>query len=105
MESILQTSRDKCLICGRQGEIDEHHCLSGVSNRKKSENYGLKIYLCRKCHSDLHDRGKVFVDNWHYITENDIKSMAQRKWEETYGKENPRAEFIDIFGKSWILED
>ena len=47
----------------------------------------------------------MFVDNWHYITENDIKAMAQSKWEETYGKENPRAEFIDIFGKSWILED
>jgi len=101
MESILQTER-KCLICGRQGDLEEHHCLSGVSNRKNSEKYGLKIWLCRLCHKSLHDKGKVFIDEWHYVTETDIKIMAQRKWEETYGT---REEFIKIFGKSWILED
>ena len=97
MESILQTER-RCFACGRQGELDVHHCLSGVSNRKNSEEYGLKIYLCRKCHSDLHDRGKIFLSKWIYLTEDDIKKFAQRKWEATYGT---REDFIRVFGKSW----
>lgn len=101
MESILQTER-KCFICGRQGELDSHHAISGVANRKNSEKYGLKIWLCRSCHSGIHDKGKVFIDNWHYITENDIKAIAQAKWEETYGS---RDDFRRVFGKSFIMED
>lgn len=103
MTSILCNENDKkCFICGRCGDTELHHCISGVSNRKNSENYGLKIYLCRLCHSQLHDKGKVFIDEWHYVTETDIKIMAQRKWEETYGS---REDFIKIFGKSFDLED
>ena len=101
MESILQTER-KCLICGRQGDLDCHHAISGNSNRKNSEKYGLKIWLCRLCHKSLHDKGKVFIDEWHYVTETDIKILAQRKWEETYGS---REDFIKVFGKSFDLED
>jgi len=99
----LQTSRERCFFCGRGGALDEHHLISGTSGRKKAEQYGLKIYICRDCHL-LHDRGYVKIEDT-IIKEKDIKAMAQKKWEETYGKENPRAEFIDIFGKSWILED
>lgn len=105
-KSILCNEEDKkCFICGKRGEVDTHHCLSGTSNRENSEDYGLKIYLCRDCHSSLHDKGKIYITPFICITENDIKKFAQQKWEETFGKENPREEFIAIFGKSWILED
>ena len=101
MESILQTER-RCFICAKNGELDCHHAISGVSNRKNSDKYGLMIWLCRGCHSSLHDKGKVFIDDWHYIAEDDIKAYAQAKWEETYGS---REEFVKIFGKSFILGD
>lgn len=91
MESILQKER-RCFICARTGELDEHHCISGSSNRQNSEAYGLKIYLCRLCHTKLHDNN---------VMEEQIKQFAQRRWEEEYGDRN---DFIAIFGKSW-LED
>lgn len=89
MNSILQNER-KCYICGKQEQLDCHHCLSGTSNRKHSERLGLKIYLCPECHSKLHDNGRF---------ENEVKQLAQRKFEEVYGT---REDFIKIFGKSYM---
>lgn len=89
MESILQKER-KCFICGRQGELDCHHCCSGSSNRKNSEEDGLKIWLCRDCHRKVHNNRKIELQ---------IKQFAQRRWEELYGS---RDEFIRIYGKSWL---
>ena len=96
----MQKSRDRCFFCGRTGHLEEHHLLSGTSNRDNSEDYGLKVYICNNCHF-LHSKGIVKINDVE-IKESDIKAFAQRKWEETYGS---REEFIKIFGKSWILED
>lgn len=92
MDSILQRER-VCFICGKQGELDVHHAISGNANRKRSDEYGLTINLCRDCHRELHDKGEM---------EKQIKQFAQRRWEEEYGT---REDFIKVFGKSWILED
>lgn len=89
MESILQSER-KCFICGRGGDLDVHHAISGNSNRKHSEEYGLKIYLCRECHMKVHDKHEM---------EEQIKQFAQRRWEEEYGD---RDAFRKVFGKSWL---
>ena len=96
----MQKSRDRCFFCGRTGALDEHHIFSGTSNRGNSEDYGMKIYICRFCHN-LHSRGVVKIGDVE-IKESDIKAFGQRKWEETFGKENPREEFIAIYGKSWL---
>lgn len=88
MESILQKEK-RCFICGRTGPLDEHHCISGISNRRVSEKFGLKIYLCRSCHK-LHDNSKF---------EKEIKQFAQKEWEKRYGNTD---DFIKIFGKSWL---
>ena len=92
MNSILQNER-KCFICGKQGQLDCHHCLSGISNRKHSERLGLKIWLCPDCHRKLHD------DHHGRELELSIKQLGQRKFEEVYGT---RQEFISIFGKSYL---
>ena len=89
MESILQSER-KCFICGREGTLDIHHCISGVSNRKHSEEYGLKIFVCRECHTMVHNKRDVEIQ---------IKQFAQRRWEEEYGD---RDAFRKVFGKSWL---
>ena len=89
MESILQ-HEEKCFICGRQGQLEVHHAISGVSNRKNSTKYGLLIYLCMDCHRKLHDKREM---------EEQVKQFAQRRWEEEYGD---RDEFRKIFGKSWL---
>jgi uncharacterized protein YlaI len=90
MESILQRER-QCFVCGRQGELDVHHTWHGHSNRKNATDYGLTVYLCRDCHSMIHDRpeGRAI--------DIQLKQFAQRRWEEEYGT---REDFRRIFGKS-----
>ena len=92
MNSILQNER-RCFICGKQGQLDCHHCISGNSNRSNSEAYGLKIRLCRECHEKVHSNNDIATQ---------IKQFAQRRWEEEYGDRN---DFISVFGKSFITED
>lgn len=86
----MQTEH-RCYICGAYGDnLQVHHALSGTSNRKWSEKYGLKVWLCPRCHADIHDR---------HINELELKQDAQRKFEEVYGN---RDEFRRIFGKSFL---
>lgn len=47
----------KCWLCGKNGNgdpLDRHHIFGGA-NRKKSEKYGLVVYLC---HHECHIFGK-----------------------------------------------
>lgn len=89
LNSILQNEK-KCFICGKQTELDCHHCLSGSSNRKNSEEDGLKMWLCRDCHRKVHNNRDIELQ---------IKQLAQRRWEEEYGD---RQDFISRYGKSWL---
>lgn len=44
----------RCWKCGRNGAadpLDRHHIFEGTAYRKKSEKYGLVVYLCHnRCH-------------------------------------------------------
>ena len=56
--SIMQDkSKHRCYICdifcgdgSVKPYLEEHHVFGGP-RRKKSEHYGLKVYLCRKHHT------------------------------------------------------
>lgn len=90
MESILQTTKGRCFLCGRITDTEEHHLISGVSNRKNAEEDGLKIDVCRFCHTTAHTKREVELK---------LKQLGQTKWEETYGD---RQKFISRYGKSWL---
>jgi hypothetical protein len=45
MKSIMQRDIEHCYICGGRA-TEEHHCIYGTANRKLSEKYGLKVYMC-----------------------------------------------------------
>lgn len=96
MKSVIQSEKI-CYICGSHNGLQEHHCLSGNPNRKLAEKYGLKIYLCYRCHKALHDK-----DNNDNNFEKQIKILGQKTFESIYGT---REDFIRIFGKSFILDD
>lgn len=55
--SIIQTSCE-CYICHKPSAygLDVHHVIHGRGLRKLADEDGLWVWLCRKCHSDLHDR-------------------------------------------------
>ena len=99
-KSIIQTDKSHCYICKGNGGhwgLDEHHVFFGMANRKKSEKYGLKVYLC---HHDCHIFGKNAV---HKNAEIDrrLKAKAQKIAMKHYGWNTEY--FIAIFGQNYIL--
>lgn len=53
-KSILQSDKERCYLCGGfptfYDPLDKHHIFGGAL-RKKSERYGLTVYLHHnKCH-------------------------------------------------------
>lgn len=95
MRSIIQENKEECYLCGGRA-TEEHHVLKGTANRKLSEKYGLKVYLCHVCHRT----GKHAVHN---DRETDLRLIrtAQKIFEIQVGS---REDFIRIFGKSYILD-
>ena len=96
-KSIIQTDKTRCYICGKNAYadywgLDEHHVYSGA-NRKKSERYGLKVYLCHNsCHLyGVHKNAEL---------NRQLRADVQRKAMEHYGWTTE--EFIKLFGKNYI---
>lgn len=107
--SIMDTRKDECYLCGRNGHMEEHHIFEGSSNRKISEQEGLKVWLCPECH-------RLGKDSIHMNPSSEraiqLKKEAQKKFEWKYREEHPeygnsslmmaRLEFRRLFGKSWL---
>lgn len=72
--------------------LDEHHVFGG-SNRKNSEEYGLKVYLC----NDHHIYGPDAVHNNARIR-HELQRTAQREFE----KQHSHKEFMEIFGRNYL---
>ena len=96
-KSIIQTDKTRCYICGKNAHadywgLDEHHVFSGA-NRKKSERYGLKVYICHtSCHLyGVHKNAEL---------NRQLRADAQKKAMEHYGWTTQ--DFIKIFGKNYI---
>lgn len=90
--SIIQTEKE-CYVCGTTYNLHEHHCIYGTANRKQSEKYGLKVWLCLEHHTG--QRGV------HHNKDLDIqlKKLAQTRFEAEYGQ---NIHFRDVFGKNYI---
>lgn len=97
MKSIMHDKKSgTCYLCvllngdHSRKTTQEHHVIFGKGNRKLSERYGLKVYLCIAHH--LHDGGPYAVHR-----NKDISDMlcmeAQKAFEKTYPNESFRAVF------------
>lgn len=73
----------------------EHHVIFGTANRKLSEKYGLKVYLCLAHHEEgpeaVHKNAKMARM---------LKARAQR----TFGIQFPDLNWMEIFGKNYDTE-
>ena len=97
--SIMQPDKTYCYLCKKRNRyglnaLEEHHCIEGNGRREKSEEYGLKVYLCGvTCHREgpysVHKNEKVALK---------LKQEAQRKFEENHSRE----EWIKTFTKSYL---
>lgn len=93
--SIIQSEK-KCLLCDTTIGLHEHHVVFGNANRKLSEKYGLKVWLCYKHHTG--DDGLHFNKDFN----EQLRKLAQMKFEEVYGANKC---FRDIFGINYLEEE
>ncbi len=97
MKSIIQADREHCFICGRNAHsdywgLDEHHVFFGA-NRKLSERYGLKIYICHnRCHLNGVHKNSVLNGK--------VQAVVQKRAMQYYGWSID--DFRGIFGKNYI---
>ena len=83
--SFIVPVEKECANCGSRYNLDKHHIFYGAY-RKKSDIYGLLIYLCRNCHTNLHNGKLADFDTF-------IKDKYQRIFEEKYSHEFWMLEF------------
>mgnify|MGYP000265905790 CR=1 FL=1 len=76
----------RCFLCGRNDPSDplERHHILGGANRKKSEKYGLVVYLCgNRCHRNgrgaVHKNGDQMRRLRRY---GQLKAMEEQGWTE-----------------------
>lgn len=91
MQSIMQSDR-VCYLCGKVCGLEIHHCLSGVANRKISEKYGLKVWLCHECHTGKN--GAQYDPFKNKL----LKMDAQTAFERTH----TRQEWMKLIGKNYL---
>lgn len=75
--------------------IQEHHVIYGTANRRLSEKYGLKVYLCLYHHEEgpeaVHKNAKMSLI---------LKIQAQRAFQKKF----PALDWMKIFGKNYDIE-
>lgn len=102
MKSIMQKKQDKtCYLCMMLHsdfslkQTQEHHVIFGNANRRISEQYGLKVYLCLEHHEE--GREAVHKNAANALL---VKKEAQKAFEKRW----PELSFREIFGKNFLDE-
>ena len=90
-KSIIQNEKC-CYVCETIYNLHSHH-IFGASNRKHSEKYGLKVWLCYPHHNGSND-GVHF----NKALDTKLKQYGQEKFQEKY----PDLSFREIFGKNYL---
>lgn len=104
MKSIMHDKRDRtCYLCmmlhgddSIKTVLHEHHIFGGTANRRLSEKYGLKVYLCLAHHltgpEAVHKDAKVAI-------------LLKQEGQQAFKKRYPDMDFMKIFGKNYLIED
>ncbi len=104
MKSIMHDKNSgTCYLCMRlhsdysaKPVRQEHHAVFGTANRRLSEKYGLKVYLCL----NHHEEGKEAVHK-NAETALIVKKAAQKAFEDRW----PELDFRKIFGRNYIVDE
>ena len=87
--TIMQRA-ERCYLCGRSGILQRHE-IYGNAYRDKSKSYGLWVWLCPDCHTDLHFR--------HAEVKMELREHGQITAQRHYGWNE--SEFRMRFGKCY----
>nr|WP_288891109.1 hypothetical protein [uncultured Blautia sp.] len=80
--------------CRKYLYLEAHHVFGGA-NRKKSEEYGLKVYLCLEHHRE----GPEAVHRNH-----DMMRLVQQEGQRAFRLVYPEIDFRKEFGKNYLGE-
>lgn len=93
MKAFITEYTKYCTLCGTPTNVLHHLCYGGA-NRKLSDEDGLVIPLCEKCHGEVHHNGTAgrmskIIGQLAYelnevATEGEIKD-AREKYRRRYG--------------------
>ena len=100
MKSIIHNKEDHtCYLCmllhsdyDRRNNLDEHHIFNGP-NRRLSEKYGLKVYLCKEHH--LTSKEAIHKNA-------EIRQEVQKMGQIAFMKKYPDKDFMKIFGQNYL---
>lgn len=103
MKSIMHNKLDgTCYLCvllnddyQRRTGLQEHHVAFGTANRRLSEKYGLKVYLCYEHHEDPSSGAAVHHNQ-------DIRNMLCKKAQQAFTERYPDKDFLKIFGRNYL---
>lgn len=84
IKSIIQDER-VCYFTGTIKDLDVHHIMEGVAFRKKSEKYGLKVYISHNLHLYFHNHNPQELIK--------LKAIAQKKFEKLHSRDLWMKEF------------
>lgn len=93
-DSIIQKMTGYCYLCGMRA-TETHHCVHGRM-RKKADEYGLTVTLCRECHRKLHDQG---------IHDRELQELAERVFLKVIGRRLAHDLWMREFGKDYLTEE
>lgn len=92
MKSIVQPDGDQCYLCGRKTNLECHHILGGIANRRLSSKFGLTVTLCADCHRGAD--GAQYAKDLNRL----LKQQAQIAFEEIYGHDK----WMETFKKNYL---
>lgn len=99
-KSIMHNKQDgTCYLCmclngdyDRRQNLQEHHAVPGTANRKLSEHWGLKVYLCLQHHTE----GRQAVHN-----NSLIDGMLRKRAQEAFEAEHSHELWMREFGRNY----
>lgn len=77
-ESII-SNEPVCYLTGSRINLERHHCMNGVSQRKKAEEDGLWVWLNHDVHFAVHNHRPEL--------RNYLKKVAQEAYERTHSRD------------------
>lgn len=89
-KSIMPQRAKECWVCGSP-YVEEHHIFGGP-NRKNSEKYGLKVWLCWEHHQG----------NWSVHKDKEMGDIVKRAGQQVFEAKYSHEMFMKIFGRNYL---
>lgn len=96
MKKLILQHKKECFFCGTTENLHHHEVFYGSANRKKSIEWGCRVWLCG-AHHNLSSKGV----HMNHDMDMKLKRYTQMCFESVYGHEK----FMEIFHKNYLEGD